>query len=332
MPSTRMLRVLAGSVLFLLGAASVQAQLDRSTVRGLVTDEAGQPLAGVTVEMEFKGESHGKVVKKATTDKKGAYIRVGLTPGPYQLVFIKDGFERQGIETYLSGGGISEIATVTLAPAAPAPAAPTAPLPPSPAPDSEDAERAKKLSATYGKAVEALRAGRGEEAEALFKEVLAVSPGLAAVHYNLGYLYAQRGDTAAAEPAYRKAIELQPDALDAYVALSTLLASHQREAEALELLQGASSRFAASAPFHFALGATAFNLARAEEAEAAFLKAVELDPANAEPYFYLGSLSLGKNDVPEAVERLEKYLAGATAGSPNRKPAEALLTTLKKKK
>ena len=86
-------------------------------------DAQGQPLAGVAIEMEFKGESRAKIVKTLQTDKKGGFVRVGLKPGDWMLTFRKDGFKTVGLNTYLSMGGLGEIQPVTLEVAAPDPAA-----------------------------------------------------------------------------------------------------------------------------------------------------------------------------------------------------------------
>ena len=73
---------------------SVHAQLNTAAaVRGLVEDEQGQPIAAVNVELEFKGESRVKIVKKAVTDKKGGYIYSGLLPGAWAFHFTKAGYK-----------------------------------------------------------------------------------------------------------------------------------------------------------------------------------------------------------------------------------------------
>jgi Flp pilus assembly protein TadD len=325
---------LAGALLAASWLSAAEAQLDLSTVRGQVVDDKGQPLPAVAVELEFKGESRQKIVKKATTDKKGSYIWSGLKPGQWQLSFSKDGFKTVRTETYLSGGGVSEIPPVAMAPAAPAPAGAVAiPAPAAPGADSAaQAERAKAAGETYQKAVAALRAGQADEAEALFKQVLAEFPNLAEAHHNLAYLYGRRNDIAGAEAAYRKAIELQPQSVEPYIALSMLLGDNKRGEDALKLLQEQAERFAGDAKFQFAIGAAAFNLGQAAEAQAAFTKVAELDPAQAEVQFYLGSLALQRNEVPAAVQHLEKYVAAAPPGAANLAPAKALLETLKKRR
>ena len=110
------------------------------------------------------------------------------------------------------------------------------------------------------------------------------------------------------------------------------LADQKRTEEALKLLQDEAARFAQDAKFQFALGAAAFNLGQSAPAEAAFVKVTELEPANTEVLFYLGSLAVSRNDLPAAVERLEKYVASAPADAPNLAPAKSLLATLKKRK
>ena len=316
-----------------LAAVPARAQLEMSTIRGLVKDTEGQPVPDVQISMEFNGESRSKIVKTASTDKKGAYIKAGLRNGDWSIAFAKAGYRTHTIKTYISGGLVTEIPPVTIAkgesPAAPAGQA-AAPAPGTPAP-AAGGEHAKQVSQTYNKAVEALQAGKADEAEALFKSALVDMPELAEAHTNLGYIYIQRKDNAAAEAEFRKVVELRPAASAGYVSLATLLGTNKREQEAMALLTEAAPRFEQDARFQFALGATAFNQNQIEAAEAAFQKVTQLDPANAEPYFFLGSLALNRGDLPAAVERLEKYLAVAPPDGANVAAAKALLATLKKK-
>lgn len=316
------------AVVVCLPPAFAFAQLDAAQIRGSVVDEKGQPIQGVAVELKFKGETRAPIVKNATTDKKGGFIRVGLKGGDWSLTFKKDGYKTVGIDTYLSIGGLSEIPPVTLA--AVTLAAEKAAPAPAPAPGPTD--RAKELGEAYMKALAAAEAGQSAEAETMFKAILADVPNLAEAHYNLGYLYERRGATAEAEAELRKALDLQPQNAAALIALAALLDRRGANEEALTLLEASAPRLADNARVQFALGATAFNLGRGAVAEPAFEKAVALDPANAEPLFYLGSIAVGRNDVPAAIERLQKFVAAAPPTSPNLETAKALLATLRKKK
>lgn len=312
------------------------AQLDASQVRGSVVDAQGQPLADVAVEMEFKGESRQKIVKTAKTDKKGGFVRVGMKYGDWTLTFRKDGFKTVGLNTYLSLGGLSEIPPVTMEAAAADPAAQAAAASAALAAEAAkaaaaSASEAKRLGEAYALALSTMQAGHNAEAEAQFKAVVAELPNLAEAHYNLGYLAVLRDAPAEAEAAFRKTIELQPASGEARIALARLLVSQGKGDEALALLKEKAADHAADGRYQYALGATAFDLGKNAEAEPAFLKAVELDPANSESLFFLGSIALGSNDVPGAVKHLQKFVSVAPPTSPNLETAKALLATLKKK-
>jgi tetratricopeptide (TPR) repeat protein len=320
-------RVAAVAASACVAPALAFAQLDAAQIRGSVVDEKGQPIQGVAVELKYKGESRAPIIKNATTDKKGGFVRVGLKGGDWTLTFRKDGYKTAGIDTYLSIGGLSEIPPVTLAAAQPAPAAP-----PPPAAISGADEKARRLGDMYKKAVAAVEAGQTAEAETMFKAIVLELPDLAEAHYNLGYLYERRGAMAEAEAEFRRAFELQPQNAVALIALAALVERRAGNEEALALLEANAPRFADNARVQFALGATAFNLGRNVVAEPAFEKAAALDPANAETLFYLGSIALGRNDVPTAIERLDKFVATAPPTSPNLETAKALLATLRKAK
>ena len=324
-----MTRTLIVSTLICLGlfALAPCARAQVATVRGKVLDEAGQPLAAVNVEMEFKGESRQKIVKTVVTDKKGGYVRSGLASGPYKMTFSKEGYKPYSMEVAISLGGFSELPDQVLHPAAaaaPAGAAPVeAVLPPEP--DSA------KTEAAYAKAVEATKAGRLDEAEGLYREVLAKFPDLAGAHYNLAYLHQLRKNWKAAEGEYLRVTELQPTRSDAFIALAAVRELDGREGDAVEGLLQAAPGFEQEARFQYALGVTSLNAGRPREGAAAFKKMAELDPANPEPYYHLATLAVGENRVAEAVAQLEKYVGMSGQDPRNLQTAKRLLEALKKK-
>ncbi len=315
-------------VVALVLAGPVHAQVG-STMRGLVTDEKGQPLPDVKVEFVYKGESRVKIVKATKTDNRGQYVRVGLQTGDWQITFTKAGYQDHTIHTYLSGDALTEVPTIVLAAAAAWQKTATS------AAEAEalkkEREKEKQLGATYASALESLRAGDAAKAEAQLKEVLAANPAIPEAHYNLGYAYMLQNNADGAQAEFRKSIELNPSKGDGYVALSTLLAAQNKGQDAFELLDGVKGQFAQDGKFQFALGVAASNAGKEEVAREAFTRAAELDPANAESQYYLGTLTLG-SDVAKAIAYLQAYLAAAPANAPNRATATALLAELQKKR
>lgn len=309
-------------VLSLCGLGARESRAQGALARGQVVDEQGQPLAGVKVEIQYKGKEPKTFVR--TTNEKGGYIQVGLPSGPYTITFSKEGYQPAAHMTNITAGGLTEIPTAMLKPAPKA-------APPPDAPQEPDAgEVAKEVEAAYGQALEATRAGRLDESEALFKEVLEKVPNLAAAHYNLGYVYSRKKDWPAAEAEFQKTIELQPERSDTFAALALVYEATDRRAEAVKLLSEASSRFEQDASFQYNAGVAFVNAGEAGLAEASLLKARELDPSRAEASYYLGTLAVGKGQIEEAVAYLESYLAASGQNPQNLTTATKLLEALKK--
>jgi len=323
----RLLTLLAVSCSVLAVPATAPAQIG-SSIRGIVVDTNGQPLVDVNVEFLFKGESRVRVVKTTKTDKKGAWVRVGLQSGNWSITFTKAGYKPFSMETWTGGDALSELPPVKLG------AAPAGQQTPTSAAELEAQAKQKAkdqaLGKAYNDAIAALKAGDIATAETLFRQVVVEKPGLAQAHHNLGFIAIQKTNVAEAEAEFRKAIELGPMTSDSYLALAALLGDEGKAPAAFELLSNATGLFQTDGKFQFVLGVVASNAGKDAEALDAFTKAAQLDPANIETRYYLGTLAVA-NDVPKAIEHLEAYMAGAPETSPNRATAAALLAALKKK-
>lgn len=299
-------------------------------LRGKVVDEHGAVIPGVKIDFEFEGESRVKITKTQLTDKKGAFVRVGLPGGKWKLSFSKEGFAPYSMETDLSAGGYSEIPDIVLK-AGTAPAATAAPAANEVVP-TLPAETASTMKDVYNKAVEASRAGKLDEAEGYYKEILEKLPDLAEVHYNLGHVYVRKNDLDAAEAEFKRAVELKPQRPDPYIALEALYSSKKQTKEAAEVMMGAGTSFEQDAKFQFVLGTACVNAGQNASATAAFRKVIALDPKNIEPYFYLGTIAVGENKVADALTDLQKYVAGSGQDPQNLATAKRLIDALKPKK
>src|SRR5262249_3049743 len=155
-------------------------------IRGKVVDEQGAGIPGVKIDMEFQGESRQKITKTQQTDKKGAFVRMGIPSGPWLMTFTRDGYQTYVMKVELSLGGFSDQPDVVMkaATASATTSAPSAGSPPADAPPALPPESAK-LGDVYNKAVEATKAGNLDEAEALYKQVLEKVPNLGEAYYNL---------------------------------------------------------------------------------------------------------------------------------------------------
>jgi Flp pilus assembly protein TadD len=327
------------------GSALIDAQQSalRGQVRGMVVDPEGKGIPGVTVEMEFEGKPPKKLT--LTTDKKGGFVRVGLPDGNFKFTFRKEGYKTGGCKMWISLGGLSEVPPQTLQPvtvggpteagtagAAPtgAPAGTGGAAAPNAASAGVKGEELVQLNARFASAVEATKAGRLDEAEALYREILTSAPGLSSAHYNLGYVMELRKDPASAASEYRKAMEADAAKSDSFLALARALANSGQRDEAVQVLTEAAAKFDQDAKSQLALGIQSFDLGLAEQAEAALKQAQTLEPTNPEPLYYLALLTLQKGQTAGAVALLEKYVVATGQNPDTLSAAKAMLAELKK--
>ena len=192
-----------------------------------------------------------------------------------------------------------------------------------------------RVKALYAQAMAAQKAGRLDQALALYGQVLALRPDLAEAQFQVGQIHATRGHKAKAEAAFRKALKSRPRepaiwqalaktvsggalkklraeaaragvALDGEPDISALLARVQgneaeaAEAEALALVR----QFPNAARPALALGAARAGQKKWGLALPALEKAAERDPASPMAQVLLGEVLLQMGQVFRAEEAL----------------------------
>ena len=174
--------------------------------------------------------------------------------------------------------------------------APGSPPPPSPP---------LELAALFAAALDRHRAGAFVEAAALYGRILALSPGRAEVHSNLGAALASLGRHAEAETSYRSAIRLTPDYSGAHNNLGNALKVMGRLDEAETAFRTALALKPDYPEAHSNLGVTLAGVGRLDEAVAAYRRAIAIKPDFAGAYNNLANAlrELGRLDAAEAACR-----------------------------
>ena len=288
---THLFRGVCAVAVVLALTASAFAQ---SVVRGKVQDAQGKPVEGATIVFEAEGTNRKM---QTNTDKKGEFLQVGLASGPYKVTASKDGIGVAESKANVRQGPNNPL-SFTLAPAG---AAVT----------SADKAAAQKLQALAGEAMAALRAGNNDDAIAKFNEVVGQMPTCADCYYNIGVANSNKKDYAAAEAAYKKAIELKPDNADAYTGLATLYNQQKKFDLAAEASANASKYTAAgggNAEASYNQGVILFNGGKFAEAKTQFESATKADPNHALAHYQLGMTALNLGQIQDAVNALEAYL------------------------
>ncbi len=159
--------------------------------------------------------------------------------------------------------------------------------------------------------------GRLDEAEVRLERALALAPDLALAHLYLGQLHNERTDTDTALRHLRRAVELDPGDVEAWIELTGVLEQANRESEAIEALRGG---FAAD-PNHPGLHLEGAKLERRRNDPAAAVRRLQgIDPAGMPPrleqqYWYELGLNLDRNSkADDAVRAFERGNALARQG------------------
>jgi cytochrome c-type biogenesis protein CcmH/NrfG len=297
-----------------LSLPAVTASAQTGAARGKVVDEQGQPIEGAKVELDYKGGVTRKFETK--TNKKGEFTQVGLQSGLYDITVTKEGYQPGLTGSRISLGDPTYLKDIQLKKGGAGAASGAA-----------GDGGAAALQASFKAALELTQAGKLDEAEAAYKDLLTKVPSIPEIHYNLAYVYSQKKDWTNAEASFKKALELKPDYSDALTSLARMYQESGQQDKAMAIMSQGSASTDPKAQFN--LGVMLMNQNKDEEALAAFKKSVELDPANAEAYFFIGTRSLQLGKLPEAVAALEKYISLNPSNAANLSTAKQMLPALK---
>lgn len=183
--------------------------------------------------------------------------------------------------------------------------------------DAEAAARAETLYARHPAAVALLgllgvaqgRLGQSEAAITTFRRAIAISPGYADAHFNLGNALLNRGRFEEAIDSYRSALAGQPKNHGAYNNLGDALSELGRLDEAEAAFRKALALWPDYFEAHYNLGNTLRAQGRLEEAIAAYRQALLLRPASADLHTNLGNALREQGDCDGAVATFREVTA-----------------------
>src|SRR4029450_12295668 len=129
-------------------------------VKGVVTDDKGQPVDGAKVTIEMNGGTGRRYESK--TNKKGEYIQIGLNGGSYKITAEKDKLGSAPVTVNVRGSQTAQ-ADMVLGVA-------------SAAATKEAQEKNAQLKKIFDEGVALSSAGKHTDAVAKFNEAIAISP------------------------------------------------------------------------------------------------------------------------------------------------------------
>jgi predicted TPR repeat methyltransferase len=150
--------------------------------------------------------------------------------------------------------------------------------------------------------------GRSDEAVTLMERSLALEPGRADWHSNLGIAYQAQARVDEAIAAFSRAIELDPEHANAHSNLGVLLRATEKPVEAEQAYRAAIRVAPDHIDAHTNLGVLLTSLKRNEEAVACFCKALTLRPKHPDARKLLALAHATIGEVDEAIRIFEDWL------------------------
>ncbi len=174
--------------------------------------------------------------------------------------------------------------------------------------NTENASTDPAAEAAHLRGVEALRAGRLDEAETCLQRALALAPDNAVYHSNFSVILRERGLLEASLAAADRAVDLAPGFGGAWYNRGISLAELRRYEEALQSYTQALAINSDYAEAWFNQGSVLLRLDRLNEARDSYSRAVALAPENALFLHHLGVSLDGLGLFGEALQVYEKAL------------------------
>jgi superkiller protein 3 len=175
------------------------------------------------------------------------------------------------------------------------------------------------MLAKFKEAQAMVDAGNFDAAITEFQAVAEKTPNCDLCYLNIGDAALKKKDDAAAEAAFKKAIEINPNNAPPYLALASLYNSQQKfdlanqmSAKATEMMNASGSTDPVA---YVNQGIILWNQNKFPEAKAQFEKAMQLDPKNADAHYWLGMALLNVDgNMAEASKHMKEYLTLAPTG------------------
>ena len=252
----------------------------QNTVKGLVTDEEGNPLEGATCVFTQGAQNLKFRVKSG---KDGRFLRAGIRSGQYRIVCELTRYAHEPIVTRIGGGATGSL----------------------------ELRMVKTESTYYEEGFQAFSDGRFEEAVSQMELALADDPDDARAEYILGLSLTDLGK-------YEEALEHLTRVASSESELATspmlnlsfgqtyLLMGDEETAE--KYIQKAGNPAEISSMVANA-GTWAFNRGQLEKAERYFQRALQANPQNVDALYGLGVCHIKAKRTDEALEVLKTLLS-----------------------
>jgi tetratricopeptide (TPR) repeat protein len=318
----------------LLGLSALPLVAQSTAIKGVCKDQEGKFITDGVVELT-NTDTGRKVSGK--TDKNGEYRVVGLTPGNYDAVLIRNGAKVDAFSKIPVGIGDTRDVNFDLKKDVSAVKGPSEEELKKQQEVVKQNEKIKGINAKLTEARDLEKAGNYDQAIAILQDATTSDPSKDLVWAYLGDAYVGAKKYPDAVTAFEKAVALKQDSALYHNALANAYNKAGQPDKAIaEYNQVVQMDPTNAATAYFNIGIVNYNTNKPDDAITAFDKSIQLDATRADAYYYKGMALLTKATIgkdgkyvpaPGTVESFQKYLELKPDG-PNAQTAKDTIAML----
>lgn len=263
-----------------------QGYKGKGKVKGIVTDQDGNPIEGVTIKLYSKRAASGFEV---TTDSKGKWKAFYIRGGPYDIDFEKAGFMPKQINLNISEYNKNPDVEITL-------------------------KKIEGVAFTEELRKELLNGNmlydeeKYEEAIQAYQAIVTKFPDAFILYRNIGNCYFRMEKYDLAEEYYLKVLEKEPDDHEAMLGIGNTYANRDQNDKALEWYNKIDFEKISDDMVLYNIGSNFYSQGQHQEALKYYRKAVELKGDFVDALYQLGLVNLTLGNNKEAIEVFTEYL------------------------
>jgi len=300
--------LVAVAIVLLVFSAPVRAQNveGTATLQGSIRDARGRPVAGATVSLQGKTSGQSRTSR---TDSEGRYRFSALGEDTYTLRAEMSGSGEATFGPFALAQEEAKQVDLTLAPAFfDEPTFIVAGVTDASSRGGHGSDTVLRSSEALAKATATLGKEPATAAnEKALREAIARDPANAELHHRLGDVEERLGNALEAVREYQRAAELDASEANLFDWGAELL-THRAADQAIQIFTKGDRLFPRSTRTLLGLATAYYTRGAYEQAAQRFFEACDLNPADPQPYLFLGKVQVAEiTQLDGFVERLGRF-------------------------
>lgn len=258
----------------------------KGRLKGIISDTAGNPIAGVTVKLHCLRAKSGFETK---TDKDGVWKAMWIRGGDWNIDFEKTGYAPKKITTFLKEDSeVVKIETTLNKLKGPA--------------------LKQELMKDFEKGNRLFNDGKFDEALTIYENILKKFPDSYAISLNLGNCYFEKQEYEKAIQAYKKVLKEDPQNSDAIMSIGNSYSNMKKNEKALEWYKKIDVSKIDDPVVLYNIGGFNFNAGNTKGAIEFFKRSVQVKENFPDGWYQLGMSYMNDGSNKAAIESFESYL------------------------